>query len=53
METWWRDLGDVSLSDKLNSLIVRGLYSERAGVDFGDIVAHRDRLLSGLLKLKA
>jgi feruloyl-CoA synthase len=53
METWWRDLGDVSLNDNLNGLIVSGLDSELAGVDLGDIVARRDQLLSGLLKLKA
>jgi 3-hydroxyacyl-CoA dehydrogenase len=53
LETWWRDLGDVSLNDKLKSLIISGLYSELAGVDLGDIVARRDQLLLGLLKLKA
>ena len=53
METWWRDLGDVSLNDKLNGLIVSGLDSELAGADLGDIVARRDQLLSSLLKLKA
>jgi carnitine 3-dehydrogenase len=53
LETWWRDLGDVSLNDKLNGLIVRGLESELAGVDLGDIVTRRDQLLLDLLKLKA
>jgi 3-hydroxyacyl-CoA dehydrogenase len=52
LEAWWRDLGDVSLNDSLNGLIVSGLDSELAGVDLGDIVARRDQQLSGLLKLK-
>jgi hypothetical protein len=51
LEAWWRDLGDVSLNDSLNGLIVSGLDSE-LGVDLGDIVARRDQQLSGLLKLK-
>jgi hypothetical protein len=53
LESWWRDLGDVSLNDKLNGLIASGLDRELAGVDLDDIVARRDQLLSGLLKLKA
>jgi carnitine 3-dehydrogenase len=52
LEAWWRDLGDVSLNDSLNGLIVSGLDSELAGADLGDIVARRDQQLSGLLKLK-
>jgi carnitine 3-dehydrogenase len=52
LETWWRDLGDVSLNDKLNALIVSGLDSELAGVDLGDMVVRRDQLLLSLLKLK-
>jgi carnitine 3-dehydrogenase len=53
LESWWRDLGDVSLNDKLNGLIVSGLDSELAGADLGDIVARRDQLRLSLLKLKA
>ena len=53
LETWWGDLGDVSLNDKLIGLIVSGLDSELSGVDLGDMAARRDQLLSGLLQLKA
>ena len=41
LETWWRDLRDVSLNDNLNGLIVSGLDSELAGVDLGHVVARR------------
>ena len=53
LESWWRDLGGVSLNDKLNGLIVSGLDSELASADLDDIVARRDQLLLSLLKLKA
>jgi carnitine 3-dehydrogenase len=52
LETWWRDLGNVSLDDGLSDLVASGLDSEVAGVDLTDIAARRDRLLLGLLKLK-
>ena len=52
LETWWRDLGGVSLNNKLNALIVNGLDSELAGVDLGEMVVRRDQLLLSLLKLK-
>jgi hypothetical protein len=51
IEACWGDLGEVSLNDKLNGLTLRGLDSELAGVHLGDIVARRDQLLLGLLKL--
>jgi carnitine 3-dehydrogenase len=53
LEAWWRDLGSVLLNDELNRLIASGLDSALAGVELGDIVARRDQLLLGLLKLKA
>jgi hypothetical protein len=45
-------LGDASLGDELSSLIVSGLASELAEVDFDALVTRRDRLLLAILKIK-
>jgi carnitine 3-dehydrogenase len=49
---WWRDLGDASLNNELNKVIVEGVERELNGTDLSAITARRDELLSALLRLK-
>jgi carnitine 3-dehydrogenase len=53
MESWWRDLGDVTLNDELDGAIVRGVTEELGGADLAHLTSQRDRVLLALLQLKA
>ena len=35
IESWWRDLGDVTLNDELDGAIARGVTEELGGADLG------------------
>jgi carnitine 3-dehydrogenase len=52
LESWWRELGVVSLSKELNQKIAEGVSEELAGEDAGHLVARRNELLLNLLQLK-
>jgi carnitine 3-dehydrogenase len=53
LESWWRDLGDISLNDDLNRSIAHGITEELAGTDLARLTTRRDELLLALLQLKA
>jgi carnitine 3-dehydrogenase len=53
MESWWRDLGDVTLNEELNAAIARGVTEELGGADLAHLARQRDDLLLALLQLKA
>jgi carnitine 3-dehydrogenase len=53
LESWWRDLGDVSLNKQLNGSIAQGVTDELNGTDLAHLTSQRDDLLLGLLELKA
>jgi carnitine 3-dehydrogenase len=53
LESWWRDLGSVTLTAKLNQAIAQGVVEELGGTDLGDLTSRRDDALLTLLQLKA
>jgi 3-hydroxyacyl-CoA dehydrogenase len=53
LESWWRDLGNVTLNKELNAAIARGVTEELGGVDLADLTSQRDDALLALLQLKA
>jgi 3-hydroxyacyl-CoA dehydrogenase len=53
LESWWRDLGNLSLNKELNGSIAQGVTEELAGIDLAHLTSQRDDLLLGLLQLKA
>jgi carnitine 3-dehydrogenase len=53
IESWWRDLGNVTLNEELNGAIARGVTEELGGADLADLTSQRDELLLPLLQLKA
>jgi carnitine 3-dehydrogenase len=53
LESWWRDLGDVTLNEELNAAIARGVTEELGGADLAHLARQRDDLLLALLQLKA
>jgi carnitine 3-dehydrogenase len=53
LESWWRDLGNLSLSEELNGSIAQGVNEELAGIDLAHLASQRDELLLALLQLKA
>jgi carnitine 3-dehydrogenase len=53
MESWWRDLGDVTLNDELDGAIARGVTEELGGADLAHLTRQRDGVLLALLQLKA
>ena len=53
MESWWRDLGDVTLNEELNRAIVRGVTEELGGADLAQLTSERDDTLVAFLRLKA
>ena len=53
MESWWHDLGNVTLNEELNGAIARGVAEELRGADLAHLANHRDDLLLALLQLKA
>jgi carnitine 3-dehydrogenase len=53
LESWWRDLGDVTLNDELDGAIARGVTEELGGADLAHLTSQRDGVLLALLQLKA
>jgi carnitine 3-dehydrogenase len=53
MESWWRDLGNVTLDEELGGAIGRGITEELAGADLARLITQRDDVLLELLQLKA
>jgi len=53
VESWWRDLGNVTLNEELNAAITRGVTEELVGADLADLTSQRDDVLLALLQLKA
>jgi carnitine 3-dehydrogenase len=53
MESWWRDLGDVTLNDELDGAIARGVTEELGGADLAHLTRQRDGVWLALLQLKA
>jgi carnitine 3-dehydrogenase len=53
MESWWHDLGNVTLSEELNGAVARGVAEELRGADLTHLAHQRDDLLLALLQLKA
>ncbi len=53
LESWWRELGDVTLNEELNAAIARGVTEELGGADLAHVTRQRDDLLLDLLQLKA
>jgi carnitine 3-dehydrogenase len=50
IESWWRDLGSVTLTEKLNQAIAQGVVEELGGTDLGDLTSRRDDALLTLLQ---
>ena len=53
MESWWRDLGNVTLNEELRVAIARGITEELAGADLAQLTRQRDDALLAVLQLKA
>jgi carnitine 3-dehydrogenase len=53
IESWMRDLGEISLSEKMKTEVVRGVGAELEGRDLSAMVSRRDDVLLALLGLKA
>jgi carnitine 3-dehydrogenase len=53
LESWWRELGNVSLSKELNKSIAKGVARELAGTTLDHLTVQRNELLLNLLRLKA
>jgi 3-hydroxyacyl-CoA dehydrogenase len=53
LESWWRDLGNVNLSEHLNGEIAQGVAEELGEADLIALTTQRDDVLLSLLKLKA
>lgn len=53
IESWWRDLGHVTLNEQLNAAIARGVTDELGGADLAHLTSQRDDVLLALLQLKA
>ena len=52
-ESWWRDLGNVTLNEELNRAIARGVTEELGGADLAHLTSQRDDVLLALLQLKS
>jgi carnitine 3-dehydrogenase len=53
LESWWPELGNVTLNDDLKAAIARGVAEEMRGAELSDVGHRRDDLLLALLQLKA
>jgi 3-hydroxyacyl-CoA dehydrogenase len=53
IESWMRDLGEISLSEKIKNEAVRGIEAELEGHSLPAMVRQRDDVLLALLDLKA
>ena len=52
IESWWRDLGDVTLNHELIGMITQGVTEELGSADVCHLTNQRDDLLLALLQLK-
>jgi 3-hydroxyacyl-CoA dehydrogenase len=52
IESWWRDLGDVTLNHELIGMITQGVTEELGGAAVCHVTNQRDDSLSALLQLK-
>jgi carnitine 3-dehydrogenase len=53
LESWWRELGNVTLNENLNEAIARGVTEELGAADLARLTSQRDDMLLALLRLKA
>jgi carnitine 3-dehydrogenase len=53
IESWWRDLGHVTLNEELNAAISRGVTEELGSADLARLTSQRDDVLLAILQLKA
>jgi 3-hydroxyacyl-CoA dehydrogenase len=53
MESWWRDLGDLSLTPEIRSEAVRGIEDELTGRSLDEMTRARDDVLTQLLAMKS
>jgi carnitine 3-dehydrogenase len=53
LESWWRDLGNVTLNEELNDTIALGVTDELGAADLAHLTSQRDDMLLALLRLKA
>ena len=53
LESWWRDLGHITLNEALNRAVARGVIEELHGADLPHLASRRDDMLLALLQLKA
>ena len=53
LESWWRELGNVTLNKDLNGAIARGVTEELGAADLAHLTSQRDDMLLALLRLKA
>ena len=53
LESWWRELGNITLNEDLNEAIARGVAEELGAADLAHLTSQRDDLLLALLQLKA
>src|SRR6266481_6375796 len=53
LESWWRELGNITLNEDLNEAIARGVAEELGAADLAHLTSQRDDLLLALLRLKA
>jgi 3-hydroxyacyl-CoA dehydrogenase len=53
IESWWRDLGHVTIDTELKAELVAGADDELAGRPIEAIVEERDKVLLALLRLKS
>lgn len=53
IESWWRDLGDLSFTPKVRTEAVEGVAAELSGRDLAALTAARDDILIKLLALKS
>jgi 3-hydroxyacyl-CoA dehydrogenase len=53
LESWWRDLGNLSLNKELCESIAQGVTEELGDTDLAHLTAQRDNMLLAVLQLKA
>jgi 3-hydroxyacyl-CoA dehydrogenase len=53
LESWWRDLGDLSLTPEVRSEAVRGIEGELTGRSLDEMTRARDGVLVRLLSMKS
>lgn len=51
IETWWRDMRDVSLTEEVKAKLIDGVEAEAAGRSVAELAAERDARLLDLLDL--